>query len=80
MDLYDAAQRLDLSDSTVAWLRRTEQPPDPTPIQLPSDDEAERLLCELDVGPDDRADTLAARPDPLPIRPCGGCWNASTST
>lgn len=64
MNLNEAARLLDLSDPTVSWLRGSARPTESAPLELPDDDMADRLLREHDVDPDDRADVLAARPDP----------------
>ena len=67
MDRPDSAEvrtQLDLSDRAMAWLGSIDRPPDARGPVLPNDAEAARLLERLGVQPADRAETLAARPDP----------------
>nr|WP_026257756.1 acyltransferase domain-containing protein [Actinopolymorpha alba] len=64
LDLAKVRRQLDLSDEAVRWPAEIARPiTDAGPV-LPDDAEAERLLALLGVDPEDRADVLAARPDP----------------
>jgi hypothetical protein len=63
LDLDLAQGGLDMPEGTVRWLRELQPAADAGPV-LPDDGEAERLLENLEVPPSDRADVLAARPDP----------------
>lgn len=64
LDLEDVRAQLSLPAETVSWLGAIGRPAGaPGPV-LPSAAEAERLLERLGVDSDDRAETLAARPDP----------------
>lgn len=67
MDGLDAAEvrsRLDLSPNMMTWIERVERPATSRSPVLPDDAEAARLLERLGVEPIDRAETLAARPNP----------------
>ncbi len=59
--LREVAAQLDLSPQAQAWLGQIEQPVEQP--RLPDDEEADDLLTRLGVGPQDRVNTLAARPD-----------------
>lgn len=57
-------RELDLSDAFVARLGRMSWPADAPELVLPDDRAAADLLERMAVGAEDRASTLAARPDP----------------
>ncbi len=64
LDAATVRRRLGLPDRMMDWLGGVERPAgSPGPV-LPDDAEAVRLLERLGVQPIDRAETLAARPDP----------------
>lgn len=60
----EVQKKLNLSDEVMRWLISVERPEVSQHPILPNDVEAGRLLERLGVKPADRADTLAARPDP----------------
>ncbi len=64
LDPGEVRSRLCLPAETMAWLERMERPSGSQGTILPDDAEAERLLERLGADPADRAETLAARPDP----------------
>jgi hypothetical protein len=64
MDATEVQNRLDLPAGTMAWLESIERPATSDGPVLPDDAEAQRLLERLGANPADRAETLAARPDP----------------
>jgi hypothetical protein len=64
LDAAEIQHRLDLPDETTAWLGRLERPAGSHRPVLPDEREAAQLLERLGVQPADRAETLAARPDP----------------
>ncbi|GAA5005801.1 acyltransferase domain-containing protein [Actinopolymorpha pittospori] len=64
LEIGDVARQLSLSERAVAWLQDINRAVELRGPILPDDVEAEQLLTQLDVEPGDRADTLAARPDP----------------
>ncbi len=64
LEIGDVARQLSLSECAVSWLQGINRPMDLRGPILPDDQEAEQLLRQLEVDPADRADTLAARPDP----------------
>lgn len=64
LDVEDVARALELTPATVDWLARIDRPDGAPSPELPDDAEADRLLRRLDIGSEDRMDTLAARPDP----------------
>lgn len=64
LEIGDVSCRLNLSERAVSWLQDISRPVELHGPILPDDVEAEQALTRLDVDPADRADTLAARPDP----------------
>jgi hypothetical protein len=64
LEIGEVARELGLSERARSWLHDINRPPVLRGPTLPDDRTAEQLLTRLDVNPADRADTLAARPDP----------------
>jgi hypothetical protein len=64
LDAADVQRWLDLPAETMSWLQGIERPSGSCGPVLPDDADAEQLLERLGVDPTDRAETLAARPDP----------------
>lgn len=60
----EVRERLGLPGAAMPWLDRAATLLPARALALPGDAEAERLLRRLGVRPEDRAETLAARPDP----------------
>lgn len=64
LDLADVQRQLHLTDAVARWLDDLDTSTVTHGPTLPDDAEAERLLALLSVTTDDRAEALAARPDP----------------
>jgi hypothetical protein len=64
LDLDQVQGQVDIPRRTFTWLERLKPAAGLDGPVLPGDEEAERLLEQLDVPAADRADILSARPDP----------------